>query len=270
MPKKMLATALLSAALIPSALAAEEGFAPDARFPNGDQVRELLAEGVKEYYAGRFGNAAKRFHDALKQNPDNKLCYEFYLAAGDGLLVAMEEHDELREVLKDLLRQARIYQKDLRRDPKYLNLLVDKLEKSEEERLVATNELVAVGPIAVPTLVARMNDNRQDDMRVYCRIVLTRMGYRAVIPLAEALNAADERLVASVATVLADIGDPRPLPKLKQFASDLDWVDVNLYELRRWDVPGIARKPGGRRAIIEACTEIEEHIAAARRFICWI
>jgi CheY-like chemotaxis protein len=223
---KLMATILLTAALAPGAIAADNGFTPDPRFPNGDQVREILAEGVKEYYAGRFGNAAKRFHDALLQNPDSKLCYEFYLAAGDGLLVAMEEHDELRDVLKDLLRQARIYQKSLRRDPKYLNLLVDKLEKSEEERLVATNELVAVGPIAVPTLVARMNDNRQDDMRVYCRIVLTRMGYRAAVPLAEALNAKDERLVASVATVLADIGDPRPLPKLKQLLDAQDTPDI--------------------------------------------
>lgn len=213
---KMLVTVLLSAALIPGAFSAEKDFAPDPRFSNGDQAKELLAEGVKEYYAGRFGNAAKRFHDVLLQNPESKLCYEFYLAAGDGLWIAMQEHDEMREVLKDLLRQARIYQKELRRDPKYLNILVDKLQKNEEERLVATNELVAIGPIAVPTLVARMNDNRQDDMRVYCRIVLTRMGYRSVVPLTEALNSTDERLVASVATVLADIGDPRPLCKLKQ------------------------------------------------------
>ncbi len=227
MPKKpmLLATALLSAALVPGAMAAD-GFTPDPRFPGGDQIRELMAEGVKEYRAGRFGNAAKRFHDALLQAPDNKLCYEFYLAAGDGLIIAMEEHDELRDVLKDLLRQARIYQKELRRDPKYLNILIDKLEKSEEERLVATNELVAVGPISVPSLVARMNDNRQDDMRVYCRIVLTRMGYRAVVPLTEALNAADERLVTSVATVLADIGDPRPLPKLKQLLETQGTSDV--------------------------------------------
>jgi CheY-like chemotaxis protein len=226
----MLVTALMSAALFPHALAphalAAEGFTPDPRFPSTDQVRELLSEGVKEYHAGRFGNAAKRFHDALLQKPDHKLCYEFYLAAGDGLLIAMEEHDELRDVLKDLLRQARIYQKELRRDPKYLGLLIDKLEKSEEERLVATNELVAVGPMAVPSLVARMNDNRQDDMRVYCRIVLTRMGYRSVIPLIEALNAADERLVASVATVLADIGDPRALPKLKQLLATQKTSDV--------------------------------------------
>ena len=221
----LLATALLTAALMPGAMAAD-GFTPDPRFPAGDQIRELLAEGVKEYRAGRFGNAAKRFHDVLLQNPENKLCYEFYLAAGDGLFIAMEERDELRDVLKDLLRQARIYQKELRRDPKYLNLLIDKLEKSEEERLVATNELVAVGPISVPSLIARMNDNRQDDMRVYCRIVLTRMGYRAVVPLTEALNAADERLVASVATVLADIGDPRPLPKLKQLLEAQGTSDV--------------------------------------------
>ena len=144
---KLLATALLSASLLPGFVAAaEDGFKPDARFSNADQIKEVLGEGVKEFYAGRFGNAAKRFHDALLQNPDNKLCYEFYLAAGDGLLVAMEEHDELREVLKDLLRQARIYQKQLRRDDVYLGKLIDKLEKSEEARLVATNELVAVGP----------------------------------------------------------------------------------------------------------------------------
>jgi CheY-like chemotaxis protein len=224
---KLMATALLSASLLPGVVAAaEDGFKPDARFSNADQIKEVLGEGVKEFYAGRFGNAAKRFHDALLQNPDNKLCYEFYLAAGDGLLVAMEEHDELRDVLKDLLRQARIYQKQLRRDDKYLGMLIDKLEKSEEERLVATNELVAVGPIAVPMLVARMNDNRQDDMRVYCRIVLTRMGYRSVVPLMEALNAKDERLVASVATVLADVGDPRPLPKLKQLLDAKDTTDT--------------------------------------------
>jgi CheY-like chemotaxis protein len=222
----LLATALLSAAVASSAIAGESDFKPDPRFPNGDQVRELLAEGVKEYHAGRFGNAAKSFHDVLLQHPDEKLCYEFYLAAGDGLLVAMEEHDELRDVLKDILRQARIYQKSLRRDEKYLGLLIDKLEKSEEERLVATNELVAVGPIAVPMLVARMNDNRQDDMRVYCRIVLTRMGYRSVVPLMEALNAKDARLVASVAAVLADIGDPRPLPKLKQLLDSKDADDT--------------------------------------------
>jgi CheY-like chemotaxis protein len=220
---KLLATALLSASVLTGAFAAESGdFKPDPRFPNGDQIRELLAEGVKEYHAGRFADAAKSFHDVLLQHPDEKLCYEFYLAAGDGLLVSMEERDELRDVLKDLLRQARIYQKALRHDDKYLGQLIDKLEKSEEERLVATNELVAVGPIAVPLLVARMNDNRQDDMRVYCRIVLTRMGYRSVMPLMEALNAKDERLIASVSAVLADIGDPRPLPKLKQLADSKD------------------------------------------------
>jgi CheY-like chemotaxis protein len=220
---KLLATALLIIAIMTNALAAEgEGFKVDPRFPNADQVRELLAEGVKEYRAGRFSNSAARFHDALKQEPENKQFYEFYLAAGDALLVEMQERDELRDVLKDVLRQARIYQKQLRRSDQYLGLLIDKLQASEEERLVATNELVAVGPIAVPMLVARMNDNRQDDMRVFCRIVLTRMGYRAVVPLHEALNAKDERLVNSVATVLADIGDPRALPKLKQLLDSKD------------------------------------------------
>ncbi len=229
MPKPtLLATTLLTAALSAGAAlhGADAGFKADARFPNSDQVRELLAEGIKEYHSGRYANSAARFRDALKLEPESKLLYEFYLAAGDALFVQMEEYDQLRDVLKDVLRQANIYQKQLRRDDKYITLLIDKLEKSEEERLVATNELVAVGPIAVPLLVARLNDNRQDDNRVYARVVLSRMGYRAVIPLMEALKAKDERLISSVAAVLADIGDPRPLPKLKQLLDSKDATET--------------------------------------------
>ena len=260
--RKLLATALLSASVISGAHAGDAAdFKPDPKFPNSDQIRELLAEGVKEFHAGRFADAAKSFHDVLLQHPEEKLCYEFYLAAGDGLLVLMEERDELREVLKDILRQSRIYQKALRHDDKYLGLLIDKLEKSEEERLVATNELVAVGPIAVPLLVARMNDNRQDDMRVYCRIVLTRMGYRAVIPLSEALNAKDERVVTSVAAVLADIGDPRPLPKLKQLLDSKDASDTT-----KKVVANTVAAIGARNGINEIATADKLYFLEALRY----
>ena len=63
---KLLATALLSASVVTGAIAGEGGdFKPDPRFTNSDQIRELLAEGVKEYHAGRFADAAKSFHDVL-------------------------------------------------------------------------------------------------------------------------------------------------------------------------------------------------------------
>ncbi|MBA3685011.1 MAG: HEAT repeat domain-containing protein [Planctomycetes bacterium] len=214
MPKKLAATLLLIAAV--SAPICAEEFQADPHFASGDEAKELLAEGVNHYLSGDPAKAAVSFQNVLKLNPDNKLLYEFYLAVGDNRLIRMQETDQLSDVLKEILRKARIYQKDLRHSPEYIKLMIDKLEKSEEERVVATNELVAIGPLSVPHLVARMNDNRQDLIRVYCRIALTKMGYRAVVPLVESLNAKDERQVESVIMVLADIGDPRALPKLKQ------------------------------------------------------
>ncbi len=216
MPKKLAATLLLIAAVSGPLSAAD--YEADPHFAGGDEARELLAEGVGHYLSGKPADAAVSFQNVLKLDPDNRLLYEFYLAVGDNRLIRMQETDQLSDVLKQILRKARIYQKELRHSPEYIGQMIDKLEKSEEERVVATNELVAIGPLAVPHLVARMNDNRQDLIRVYCRIALTKMGYRAVVPLVEALNAKDERLVESVTMVLADIGDARALPKLKQMS----------------------------------------------------
>ena len=68
--------------------------------------------------------------------------------------------------------------------------------------------------LAVPHFIKHLVDNRDDRLRVYCRVVLTKIGYRAVVLLIEALKAEDPRLVASVAVALADIRDARALPKI--------------------------------------------------------
>ncbi len=217
MSKKLLAAVLLSATLGGMAFGAE--FTPDARLATSAQAKELLAQGVKEFRVGRHQQAAAAFSAALKLEPDNQLLFQFYLAAGDGLLLKMMEYDELDDVLKDLLAKARIHQKSLRQDPAYLTLLIEKLRASEEERVAATLELVAVGPIAVPPLVAALSDNRQDDLRSLTRVVLTKMGYRAVVPLIECLKSKDQRQVTSVLAVLADIGDARALPQAARLAA---------------------------------------------------
>lgn len=210
-----LASVLLAAAMCAPALLAEDGVAkPDANFAAADQARSYFAEGVNQYRAGRLKDAALAFRSALALEPDNRLVYEFYLACGDALVVRMQDQDVLEDTLKDILRRARIYQREMRRDPAYIELLIGKLEKSEEERVVATLELAAVGPWAAPQLVAAMADSPQDERRTYCRVVLTKMGGRAVLPLAVALDSSDQRQVRSVALVLGDLADPRALPAL--------------------------------------------------------
>ena len=215
--KKLLAACLAITAVSGAWAPAEDaGFRADKNFSHDDQAKDLLAEGVREYRSGRYKASAAAFNAALKLNPDNKLLFQFYQSAGDGLLIQMERYAELEDVLKDVLRKARIYQREMRQDQAYIDLLISKLDQSEEERVVATLELIAVGPVAVPQLITHLGDNRQDELRTYVRIVLTRMGYRAVMPLHEALKTSIERQAITIATILSDIADVRSLPHLKR------------------------------------------------------
>lgn len=230
MSSKLLAAAILTASAAfasfgsPAAALAGAELQKDANFADNDQARDLLAEGVKEFRTGRYSAAAAAFSSALKLNPDNQLVYQWYLAAGDALVVQMAEYDELSDVLSQVLRKARVYQRELRHDPVYIDLIMSKLANSDEERAVAILELIAIGPVAVPQLLNKLGDNRQDETRAFCRIALQRMGYRAVIPLLEGTKATDQRLVTSAVGILGDIGDARALARLVALtgARDID------------------------------------------------
>ncbi|TVR13621.1 MAG: hypothetical protein EA401_06320 [Planctomycetota bacterium] len=189
-----------------------------------DQIREILSEAVNEFRTGRYRQAAARLADALALDPEDRLIYEFYLAIGHEKFIRMSERAELDTVMKEILRKYNVYRDELRRSDDYITLLISKLDargdddprfSDERQRFVATQELVAIGPIAVPHLMRHLVDTREDRLRDYCRVVLSRMGYRAVIPLIEGLKAEDPRLVASVAMSLGDIQDARALPGLQ-------------------------------------------------------
>jgi HEAT repeat protein len=190
----------------------------DARFAKDDQIREILSEAVQQYRSGRFDEAALQFQAAIDLDPDNQQIFDFYLRVGPQGLMQMQQHEELVDIIDRVLGRARIYQEGLRLDPSYHEQLVQKLRGTEEERLVATHELIAIGPRAIPTLMHYLGDTRQDEMRVWVRIVLTRMGHRAVRPLIAALAAPEARVVQTVAALLADVGDARALPELLRLA----------------------------------------------------
>ncbi len=224
---KPLATVMLTALLAAGApVLSAADFTPDKNFSNDAQAKDQLAEAVRQFRIGRYPDAAAALQAVLKLDPTPELLYQFYLSAGDSLLLDMESHDELTDVMHDVLRRARIYQTQIRHTPDYIELMISKLTATQEERVVATLELVAIGPYAVPALMGHLQDNRQDDLRVFCRIALTRMGYRAVVPLCEALKSGDQRQVESVAMILADIGDPRALPALLHLADEKDIPDT--------------------------------------------
>lgn len=258
----VLAPALLAAALCLPAAAGERAPAKaDPHFPAAAQVRSYLAEGVKQFHAGRYREAALAFRTALNLEPTNQDAYEFYLACGDKLILEMQERDPLAEPLKELLRRARIYQKQLRRDPAYIRILINKLEQSEEERIAAMLELTAVGPWAVPELVWAMTDNPQELRRAQCRLVLTRMGGRAVLPLSQVLASDDQRQVGSAALILGDIGDPRALPALLRAQQR-----EGLNPVTRQAIDTAIGKIVAAAQLGEAPTLTEAHIAEALRY----
>ncbi|MFW5829307.1 MAG: HEAT repeat domain-containing protein [Planctomycetota bacterium] len=208
---RILASAALAALMVAGQVhAADAG----AGFAKEDQIREILSEAVQQYRSGRFEEAAAQFRAAIELDPDNRLIYDFYLRVGPQGLLQMQQREELADIIDRVLGRARIYQEDLRQDPSFHERLVKKLTGTEEERLVATHELVAAGPRAIPTLLKQLTIGRQDERRVWVRIVLTRMGHRAVRPLIAALEAEDPEVQQTVAALLADIGDTRALPAL--------------------------------------------------------
>lgn len=194
-----------------------------------DQVLQVLSEGVNLYYTGRYEEAAATLRNGLDMLPpdQHRILYDFFNAIGHVKYMRMAEQAELEPVMREVLRRHRIYQQDLRRDPGYIAFLIDKLDQgTEDQKLVATKELAAIGPVAVPLLVTRLVDSRKDRLRTQVRVTLTEMGPRAVIPLCEALKAADERLVQSAAVSLADIRDVRALPHLQRLVDDPDLSEV--------------------------------------------
>ncbi len=206
--------------LVPSlratAFAAEGGEAMSVGSTES-QARRLLEQGVQDYRVGRAKSAESAFRAALAIDASNKVFFQWYLAAGDALLIQMEQLDELSQVLPDVVRRARTYQQELRRDPKYIATLIEVLKPNTDSarREVAQRELVAVGPLAVPQLVAKLGDTHEEEARLAARVILTRMGYRAVLPLCAALASGDQPQITAIATILADVGDPRALPYLQ-------------------------------------------------------
>ena len=215
----------LSSTSIPLAIGVELDLNPGVVAE--EQIKEILSEAVNEYRTGRYNQAAARLADALALNPEDRFIFEFYQSIGHKLFIDMSERAELVVVMKDIVRKYNVYLSQLRSSDEYITLLISKLDdrndvdprySDEKKRFVATAELVAIGPRAVPHLIKHLVDNREDRLRVYCRVVLTKIGYRAVVPLMEALKAEDPRLVASVTVALADIRDTRALPKLQELA----------------------------------------------------
>ncbi len=130
----LVATLIGAGAVIAAEVAA---VTPAAVTPVVRQPRDLFAEGVKQYRAGSYGEAQRAFRQALEAEPANdKVVYEFYLAAGDVLVVKMMEQESLRDVLGVVLRRAKNYQTALQADPAY------------QRRLAAMADDAPAGPAA--------------------------------------------------------------------------------------------------------------------------
>lgn len=211
-----------------AALGAAEPLTPPAQ-----RVSEHFSEAVKYYYLGEYNKASIALRTGLKLDPTDRLCFDFYNEIGIKKFMDMVEREELRDTMQDVLRRARIYERALRRSPTFIEHLIGRLVETEDKRLVATNELVTIGPIAVPHVLKQLVGGiRNDDMRSACRVVLSHMGHRAVLPLVAILKTSDISLVQASISSLSDIADKRAIPALSALrdAKTTDAVTKKLCE----------------------------------------
>ncbi len=85
----------------------------------------------------------------------------------------------------------------------------------EESKELNANQIIALGPIAVPALIVALGKPTQ---REQARTILIKMGYRAVLPLIAVLSKTDPALLQETVAILVAIGDGRALPYLRHIA----------------------------------------------------
>lgn len=206
--------------------------------PAGDaetraRIEKLFREGADLFEMGRLEEARARLREVLALDPTAEEANRLVQEIGEKLMIRwMTEPAMGREprVIYDLYR---LHAGRMKRKPSYIKGLVatatDPLQHPVK-RWEAIEKLREVGQFAIPFLVEALGDERDHEVRTLARIVATKMGSSAVLPVIELLKLRGGELGESrarlvrenAALILGDIEPPdeRALAPLKRVAED--------------------------------------------------
>ncbi len=139
----------------------------------------------------------------------------FDAAIGRNLLIP-----ELEDVSADIARRVELGRLELARDGDRINEAIDMLVGMQRQKLLAHGRLEAAGEYAVPALLGRITDGRDEKLKLACQNMLRDIGRQAVTPLCEALPHVDPLSQRIVCDILGEIGYPHAGAYLRELSLD--------------------------------------------------
>ncbi|GMV79957.1 MAG: hypothetical protein AMXMBFR7_11410 [Planctomycetota bacterium] len=189
------------------------------------QMEALWREGVDLYLQGRFTEAQRKLHQLLSMEPRKEMAARLVDEAGPRIVAQMMANPRMGNEPTYVWQLYRKYYvsklADQERMAKMAARVVDPAT-SEDERVQLYREFGELGHYAIPTLSKYLNDQQHEDFRTQARIVLARMGSRAVLPLIELTRHPDVLMRENAVLTLTDIQplDERAIPALKERLED--------------------------------------------------
>lgn len=117
----------------------------------------------------------------------------------------------------EILRRAASFDQSEKLAPKYIKQMVSALVRDPQKNASRFQDLMLIGPYAVPDLVDYMRRDVDDVERVNAEYILVQMGPQVAIPVSVALEGADNVMLQQCLSVLARMRptDPRVLGYIK-------------------------------------------------------
>jgi hypothetical protein len=190
-----------------------------------EESREFFLQGVAAYRERDYEKAAVSFERFLEHHPSADLVLALRRQAGSEVLREMLSHEQLDAVVRRIMALSSRGEREALLDPERIAGWVGLLDlgrqtasagQTEIAYWEARDRLARVGTPAVPMLLDRLVDPKQDTVRARVMLVLEDMGSSAVLPLVEALQSKSPLLRQSAASVLGRAGDRRAVPALKE------------------------------------------------------
>jgi len=136
------------------------------------------------------------------------------------LALRSREYPGLRDIAGELSARIESGRLELARDPERIEKAISMLVGNLRGRRLAEQRLEAAGEYAVPKLLRKVIEGKDEVHRTRCRDMIVRIGREAVYPLSITLKDVDANNQRIICDMLGEIGYRHAAPYLREVAED--------------------------------------------------
>ncbi len=193
----------------------------------GEEALERFRQGSELFEQNRFAEAREKLLQCLRLDPKQEEARRMVEEAGLKLMIRMMAEPEMGRAPRKIwdLYRADLQGEFIQGIKPRLQAMVNRAVDPTTSPLVRwrlIHKLQDVGQYVVPALTDSLMSEQDEDKRSYARIVATKLGPSAVLPLMELLEHSSALMKENVALTLGDIepSDHRAIAALKALAED--------------------------------------------------